>query len=461
MVTPELGAVRPDRAGDALDDELMDVASVVRQALSARVRDGLEREELVQETLTRVLAARGRLDVSAMAPYAVVVARNLVNAEARRVGRAARYLPRLVDLDLSPSVEDETVRASEREAIRRALASLPVHDRSLLVAHEVTDISTGELAAQQSTSSGAIAVRLARSRAQLRVEYLLAFRSVNDLPTPACRPVLVALSSGDRRRQRALGAGDHLVDCDACRSLSPALLERRRSLAGLLPFALARIAIVRLGHLARAHPVQTATGGVVVTAAILGGAALASTRHQRPLTSIGAAAPATSIAAGPSASAAPVGIGPTIPPAAATPPPTARVAQPGDGLISLADGTLLLPLAQGGAAALAAREGQQVVVRHAPVQALAGQVTPGQGADDERLWVGPSPTDRVLVFLHAGREPATELAPGMHLSLSGRLRRYQPNVDDLGVDPSQRFALSAAGYYVEVTDLSVLTTDPR
>jgi anti-sigma regulatory factor (Ser/Thr protein kinase) len=76
-------------------------------------------------------------------------------------------------------------------------------------------------------SAGAVAAQLNRSRARLRVEYLLALEDVEP-PSDRCRPVLLALSLGDRRRQRELDAARHLLECDLCASLSQPLLERGR-----------------------------------------------------------------------------------------------------------------------------------------------------------------------------------------------------------------------------------------
>jgi serine/threonine-protein kinase RsbT len=59
------------------------------------------------------------------------------------------------------------------------------------------------------------------------VEYLLALERLSDLPTAACRPVLLALSGGDRRRQREVHAARHLLECGVCAALSVPLLERR------------------------------------------------------------------------------------------------------------------------------------------------------------------------------------------------------------------------------------------
>ena len=84
-----------------------------------------------------------------------------------------------------------------------------------------------------------MAAQLARARAKLRINYLLAIRAI-DLPTDRCQSVLNALSAGDRRRQRALDAGGHLLDCKVCAALSNPLTERRRALAGFLPLGLVK-----------------------------------------------------------------------------------------------------------------------------------------------------------------------------------------------------------------------------
>jgi serine/threonine-protein kinase RsbT len=57
------------------------------------------------------------------------------------------------------------------------------------------------------------------------VEYLLALEQTEP-PTERCRPVLLALSGGDRRRQREVDAGRHLLECELCARLSQPLMER-------------------------------------------------------------------------------------------------------------------------------------------------------------------------------------------------------------------------------------------
>ncbi|HET7519525.1 MAG TPA: hypothetical protein VFN05_17910 [Actinomycetes bacterium] len=61
------------------------------------VRDPDTVHDLVQEALARVIAVRGRLDDGAVAPNAIVTARNLVTPLAREEERSRRHRPCLVD----------------------------------------------------------------------------------------------------------------------------------------------------------------------------------------------------------------------------------------------------------------------------------------------------------------------------------------------------------------------------
>ncbi|MDP8976286.1 MAG: hypothetical protein M3N28_07990 [Actinomycetota bacterium] len=107
-----------------------------------------------------------------------------------------------------------------------ALASLSEAERRAVLAHEVEGVNTATIAAGDRSTPGAVAARLARTRAKLRVDYLVAYRRVR-LPTSECHGVLVAVSAGDRRPQSSLGAAEHLVTCSTCAELAPILVERR------------------------------------------------------------------------------------------------------------------------------------------------------------------------------------------------------------------------------------------
>jgi serine/threonine-protein kinase RsbT len=161
-------------------------------------------------------------------PYAIVTARNVVATMWRDQDRQRRHQHRVVDLR-PPRLPDEDVLAREdRAAMAEALTRLSERERRTLLAHEVSGQDTRSLAAETGSTAGAVAAQLNRTRARLRVEYLLAVERVEP-PTERCRPVLLAISGGDRRRQREVDAARHLLECDLCARLSEPLMGRGRN----------------------------------------------------------------------------------------------------------------------------------------------------------------------------------------------------------------------------------------
>ena len=243
---------------DPRDDDSRSLAEVepIMRRVIARSAPAGQVDDLVQDALERVIAARQRLTPESLAAYSVVVARSVVAGEHRRAERQRRHEPALADLR-QPELPDAPVLAEEdHHAMRVALRCLPAADRDTLLRHDVDGTGLATLAHEAASTPGALAVRLSRSRARLRVEYMLSDRRVR-LPTPQCHPVLLALSAGDRRRQQRLAADAHLLSCPSCAGLAPALLERRRGLASFIPLA------GGLGGLRRwlsKHPKQAAAG---------------------------------------------------------------------------------------------------------------------------------------------------------------------------------------------------------
>jgi serine/threonine-protein kinase RsbT len=179
----------------------------------------------VQETLTRVLAAAARVEPGMLEPYAIVTARNVVTSLWREQDRHRRNQHRVVDLHPPDAPDADLLAREEQQAVSRALTRLSDREREMLLAHEVTGQDTRSLAGELGSTAGAVAAQLNRTRARLRVEYLLALDRTEP-PTDRCRPVLLALSGGDRRRQREVDAGRHLLECDVCARLSEPLLAR-------------------------------------------------------------------------------------------------------------------------------------------------------------------------------------------------------------------------------------------
>jgi RNA polymerase sigma factor (sigma-70 family) len=205
-----------------------DVASLipmVRRVVGARVGNHPAAEDLVQETLVRVLAASARIDPGMLEPYAIVTARNVIASMWRNDDRWQRNQHRVVDLR-QPGVPEERLLASEEQsAVAQALTRLSDREREVLLAHEVSGQDTRSLASERGTTAGAVAAQLNRTRARLRVEYLLVLEHAEP-PSDRCRPVLLSLSSSDRRRQRELDAAGHLLECGLCARLSQPLMER-------------------------------------------------------------------------------------------------------------------------------------------------------------------------------------------------------------------------------------------
>jgi RNA polymerase sigma factor (sigma-70 family) len=390
---------------DTRQQDLLALTPLIRRVVAARVRDPQVVDDLVQETFARLLQAGPRLDNGALAPFAVVLARNVAVSYVRGRSTEARHLHRLVELAEPDRPDERALRQEEARAVAEGLAGLPARDRSALVANEVEGADTATLAAEFGSTPGAVAAQLARARAKLRVNYLLSIRGV-DLPTDRCRSVLNALSSGDRRRQRALDAGGHLLDCEVCASLSEPLTERRRALAGLLPLGLVK-PLEGLRTWVRNHPVQATVGtGAVVGAGLLAAQLLG-------------------------------GNPPPQPPVAA---PTTTVI-PGD-LSLTSEGRAILPLT-----------GRPPLSRYAGDPVRAQGVRVQQVAADEGFWVGTSPRDRVWVQLTGTRESRPRVQRGDRVSFTGRMVEHQPGfARRAGVTAGEGAGLlDQQGYHVEVS----------
>src|SRR5215210_6824003 len=220
----ELDGARPDDS-----DAVPDVAALLpmlRRMVFSRVPDEAAAEDLVQETLVKVLAAANRIEPGMLEPYAITTARHLIVSMWRSQDTQRRNEHRMVEMGSVDAPDERLLRDEERAAVAAALEHLSEREQQTLLAHEVSGQDTRSLATELHSSAGAVAAQLNRTRARLRVEYLLALYDT-DPPTDRCRAVLYALSSGDRRRQRELDAARHLLECELCAKLSEPLLERR------------------------------------------------------------------------------------------------------------------------------------------------------------------------------------------------------------------------------------------
>jgi RNA polymerase sigma factor (sigma-70 family) len=263
-----------NRTTSASAHEVTAVEPVIRRVVAARTANPADIDDLVQDCLERLLKARERLAPEAVLPYAVVVARNLVNSHAKSTKRHAATVPRAFDATEPEGPGDALLAREMRDAMSDALARLSDQERRDVLAY----YSDAPAQAQTAQSRGALRVRMARTRAKLRLEYLLAFRHV-ELPTPRCYGVLLAISAGDTRRQRELDAGRHLLDCEVCATLSEPLDRRSIALTAIaVPGGLAAWAAGKV----RAHPVHAAVTAGTGAAAAAAAAVALSLSHPVP-----------------------------------------------------------------------------------------------------------------------------------------------------------------------------------
>jgi RNA polymerase sigma factor (sigma-70 family) len=253
-------------------EDVVAVEPVIRRVVAARVTNPSDIDDLVQDCLERLLGAHRRLAPETVLPFGIVTARNLVASHSRTAARRAAAAPLIADPQ-EPDRPEDTVLASEAaSAMETAVSRLSPEERADILSYYGPGPGPGASETQEAT--GALRVRIARIRAKLRLEYLLAFRRI-ELPAPQCRRVLLAISAGDTRRQRELDAGRHLLDCGTCAALSEPLSRRSVALTALtFPAALTARALAK----ARAHPVQatasTAAGTAAVAAAVIAGSGM-------------------------------------------------------------------------------------------------------------------------------------------------------------------------------------------
>lgn len=392
----EAGGLTAPAPTPDLAEQVLAVMGPVRRFVVARIDDRQDVDDVVQETLTRVLAAQGRLEDVSLTAYALTVARNLLATRHRDELVARTHAPKLIDLREPHRPEDSVLATEDRQALGAALSALPSERRDQLLEHVLGDRPLGELG----DSAPSLAAQLGRTRAKLRVDYLLALRQVTPA-TPRCRPVLLAVSAGDQRRQKALRAGSHLLNCPTCSDLGEPLLQRRRALAGVVPWLPLGALHGHLERFVRQHPAPSAVGAITAAVAavalLVGGVPGASTdaapavpEDAATTTAKGGAQPQ-----GPSPSAKARAIPTSSPPAPAA-----------------ADATSMSPRGPvlGGAETLQELVGESVTARAVQVLTVPADEGFWVRNGDERVWV-QLPT-------RAGGESAVRIRPGQRLTFA-------------------------------------------
>ena len=390
---------------DALGEtDLLQLRDPVATFLARAGLPAHEVEDLVQETLLRVWEVRGRVDRGVAAAYAVATARNLVQSRDRSARVHDRHAHRLHEPATVDGPEPTLLRSEERLAFREALAGMPSGDRELLTE------AYGDVPPPVAETSGRRRTRLARARSRARVDYLLRLRRVA-LPTARCRPVLDALSSGDRREQERAGAAEHLLTCEVCDDCADALLTRKRGMFGVVA-----VPLLVLWQLVRGAP-RTSAGVAAGTAVAAGALVLALSGSSTP----------------PPATAAPAPV-PAAPAAPATP----------AGLVLDRSASFDVPLAPAVGRPVTATA---VLVRSVPA--------------DEGFWVGPDDRHQFFVHLVGAGESPVDVRPGAHVSFSGTVAVLDAAAR-AGLDGSTGLpVLQQQGAYLSVPSTAVTLVPAR
>src|SRR5687767_2082717 len=134
--------------------DIVDLAPVVRRVVASRLHDPHVVDDVVQETLVRVMAARRRLDPAALVPYAIVTARNLIAGSWRQAERGRRHEHQLVDVRQPSAPEEELIQREDADAVAAALAELTPREREAILAHDVEQVGTSALADEWGSSPG-------------------------------------------------------------------------------------------------------------------------------------------------------------------------------------------------------------------------------------------------------------------------------------------------------------------
>ncbi len=267
-----------------------------------------------------------------------------------------------------------------------------------MLAHEVEGVDTATIAAEHRSTPGAVAARLGRARAKLRVDYLVAYRRAH-LPTEDCHSVLVAISAGDRRRQSSRGAAEHVLACTACAELAPTLVERRLPLAILIPAGAFGPALGAVARKSRSHARATAAVG---TAGVVAAVVVVMARDPEP---------------------------PSVATPVSLPPPTCP------GLVTTAGQPV-------GPGSLTGLQGTGVEGRAVTVQSVPA---------NEGFWAACGQT-RLWVRLGGSGESPRAIRPGATVDLRGTAARHGPGFAAAqGVGPAEGAAeLDAQGVHLEV-----------
>jgi RNA polymerase sigma-70 factor (ECF subfamily) len=159
-------------------DATLPYLEVVYQVARHAARDGLEPEDLVQETYLRAYAAFGSYRGENTRAWLAAICLNVARSEARRQRRRpwevpARTLPDALALargdggEGAPDVAEVVIAGLDAQAVARCLAVLPEPQRVCIVLMDVAGYTARETAEVLGCPRGTVLARVHRGRRKL------------------------------------------------------------------------------------------------------------------------------------------------------------------------------------------------------------------------------------------------------------------------------------------------------
>jgi RNA polymerase sigma-70 factor (ECF subfamily) len=182
MVDPDLlAACRKGEPGAFEEVVRLTYRHVYTQALRL-VGDRQEAEDVAQDAYFR--AYRGLEGFRGDAQFETWLYRIVANAAMSNIRRRRRFGEILSDPPVDRRDEDGAAEVSERtmdrDALARALGSLPMSLRSVVILKDVYGLSCREIGDELGVSEGAVKVRLHRARRRLKNE-LFAVEAIDEM----------------------------------------------------------------------------------------------------------------------------------------------------------------------------------------------------------------------------------------------------------------------------------------
>jgi len=149
--------------------EVEPLIPALRRYASAMVRDRDVADDLVQDCLERVISNWGtRRKAEDTRQWVFAIAHNLIVNKLRQDARRGTHID-IAEVDeailVSPAAQEHKVRHGE---LMKALATLPVEQRDVVLLVSVEDLSYAEAAKSLDIPIGTVMSRLARGRERLQ-----------------------------------------------------------------------------------------------------------------------------------------------------------------------------------------------------------------------------------------------------------------------------------------------------